>query len=108
VSVEGEMAAVLPVGLARNPNRWVCWWGAAAHGEPRTVCVRPPHLFICASDRGPPTMRRLGAPDQGAREQGSDRVVGLGPGDQPNNFMTCRLPFCVACRSVHCSASLFL
>jgi hypothetical protein len=25
-----------------TPRQWVCWWEAAVHGEPRTVCVRPP------------------------------------------------------------------
>src|SRR4051812_281046 len=31
---------------ARNPNRLVCRWGAAAHGEPRIVCARPPPLYM--------------------------------------------------------------
>jgi hypothetical protein len=64
VSVGWEMAAVLPVGLARNPNRWECWWGAAAHGEPRTVCVHPPPLYMALAT-GAHQPQKVGRPRSG-------------------------------------------
>jgi hypothetical protein len=75
-------------GASRRPSTtligWVSWWRAAVHGEPRTVCVRPPTSLYCASDRGLPTMRRLGAPDQGAWASGGSSRWTRSSGDQPN------------------------
>ena len=49
--------------------------GAVTHDQPRELCSRPPTSLCSAGHRGPPTMLRLGAPDQGA---GTSRgVVGL-------------------------------
>ena len=38
-------AMVLPVTIAQNPNRWVCWWGVR-HATNLRVRAAGPHLFI--------------------------------------------------------------
>ena len=50
--------------------------GVVTHDQPRELCSPPPTSLCSAGHRGPPTMVRLGAPDQSAR-QGYRQAVGL-------------------------------
>ena len=47
-------------------------------GEPRDQCATGPHPLCSAGHRGPPTLVRLGIPDQDA-VKGTDRPVGVRP-----------------------------
>ena len=48
--------------------------------------LAPTSLFMALCDGGPPTMERLGAPDQGA-DQGPNWPLGQVGGGQPNNLI---------------------
>ena len=52
-------------------------------GEPRALCPGTYLPFMVLCDRGPPTMERLGAPDQGADPR-AQLAVGSIAGDQTN------------------------
>jgi hypothetical protein len=72
----------LPIASAR-PRSDRDIGGATGSTANLVSCAPAPTSLYSAATGAHQPEKRLDAPDQGARE-GLDRVVGVGPGDQPN------------------------
>ena len=67
---------VLPVSTAMGPRSEGDFGGETGGTVNLVPCAPVPTFLYIAGHRGPPTIRGLGAPDQGANRSGSDGPLG--------------------------------